>query len=213
MTKLDLTKKYKKYYKASKHPETATIDKVRFISILGKGDPSGIEFTNNIQALYTVAYTIKFYYKEKDQDFVVSKLEGLWWYDVKRYPDLTMLESNSLVPRNEWEYRIMIRMPDFVDQQVIQNCINKAFEKNGNTNIKKIASFEMEEGLCVQIMHIGPYSDEIKSLIKMKAFMDKNKLGYNGLHHEIYLSDFRRTAPEKLKTILREPVMLKENYF
>ncbi len=114
MEKLDLTKKYKAYFTAKTQPEIVDIEKASFIALRGKGDPSGEVFAKTIEAMYSTAYTIKFACKAKGKDFVVSKLEGQWWFDATRFTGQTMNSAAVEVPRSEWEYRLLIRMPDFV---------------------------------------------------------------------------------------------------
>lgn len=206
MSKLDLTKTDKTYYNAKTTPEIVYIEKVNYISITGQGDPSGKDFSEKIQALYTTAYTIKFIYKALDNDFVVPKLEALWSFDTEKYVDISMDEAPLKIPRSEWNYRIMIRMPDFVSKEQTEEAIAIAINKKQNALAKTIDFFEMEEGKVIQVLHIGPFDTEPQTLKKIQAFSAENNLHQNGLHHEIYLSDFRKTAPEKLKTILREPV-------
>ncbi|MCO4293756.1 GyrI-like domain-containing protein [Solitalea sp. MAHUQ-68] len=207
MEKLDLTKFYKTYHKATNKPELVTIEPARYISIEGKGDPSAHEFTNCLQALYSTVYTLKFAFKVKQKDFVVAKLEGLWWFDEAKFDVGSMEEAPLKVPRNEWNYRMMIRLPEFVKEEDIQLAKKNVFEKKGISLVSNVEFFQMEEGLSVQMLHLGPFNKEPETLKEMLTFMETKKLGKNGLHHEIYLSDFNKTAPEKLKTILREPVM------
>lgn len=205
MNKLDLTKKYKAYYTAKTKPNLVTIEAAHFISITGKGDPSGPEFTNHIQALYPIAYAIKFMHKANNNDFTVSKLEGLWWFDENKYPGKNITTATE-VPRGEWEYRLLIRMPEFVTAKDLETAKETVRAKKDVPLANKVEFFTLQEGKCIQMMHVGPFSNEPESLAQIAAFSEKNKLERNGLHHEIYLSDFRKTAPEKLKTILREPV-------
>lgn len=206
MSKLDLAKTDKTYYNAKTSPEIVYIDKTNYISLIGKGDPSGQEFSEKIQALYTTAYVIKFMLKAMDNDFVVPKLEALWSFDNEKHKDISMEEAPLKIPRSEWNYRIMIRMPDFVTKEQIQQAIVTAVSKKQNQLAGTIEFFKMEEGKVIQILHVGPFGNEPQTLKKIKEFSTENSLQQNGLHHEIYLSDFRKTAPEKLKTILREPV-------
>jgi hypothetical protein len=205
MNKLDLTKKYKSYYTAKTTPNLVTIEAAQFISITGKGDPSAPEFTNHIQALYPIAYAIKFMHKANNNDFTVSKLEGLWWFDENKYPGKNMTTATE-VPRSEWEYRLLIRMPEFVTAKDLEKAKETVSAKKNAPLADKVEFFTLHEGKCIQMMHVGPFSTEPESLAQIAAFSAQNKLERNGLHHEIYLSDFRKTAPEKLKTILREPV-------
>jgi hypothetical protein len=206
MEKLDLTKKYKTYYTAKTKPTLVEIEKAQFISIQGKGDPNERAFAERIEALYPVAYSLKFAYKEKGKDFTVSKLEGLWWFDEKKYAAKSMSDTSIEIPRSEWEYRLLIRLPDFVTKKEFENAVKVVIEKKNIVLAKQLEFFEMDEGKCVQMMHVGPFSTEPESLKEIEKFCSENKLAKNGLHHEIYLSDFRKTKPEKLKTILREPV-------
>lgn len=206
MNKLDLTKTYKSYYSAKSTPQLIDIEKAQFLSITGKGDPSGKEYADKIQALYATAYTVKFIYKSMSNDFAVSKLEGLWSYDEIKYKDVSMDEAPSRIPRSEWLYRMMIRMPDFVTKEQIETAIQTVTTKKQITLASEIEFYEMTEGKVVQMLHIGPFANEIQTLKQIQEFTIKNNLQRNGIHHEIYLSDFRKTVPEKLKTILREPV-------
>jgi hypothetical protein len=206
MNKLDLTKEYKSYFTAKTKPELVTIEEAHFISITGKGDPSAPAFTADIESLYSTAYTIKFMYKSQNKDFTVSKLEGLWWFDENKFPGKNIKTAATEVPRSEWEYRLLIRMPLFVSANDIATAKETVIKKKGLTLVNRIEYLTMQEGKCVQMLHVGPFSTEPESLLQIGAFIEENKLSRNGLHHEIYLSDFRKTAPEKLKTILREPV-------
>ena len=208
MEKLDLTKKYKSYYNARAIPELVDIEPAGFLSIRGKGDPDGPLFGTKIQALYATAYTIKFTFKEQGKDFVVAKLEGLWWFNESRYQHIIMEEAPKAIPRSEWEYRLLIRMPSFVTKNDVERGIQHTLFKKQLETCREIEFFEMDEGKCVQIMHIGPFATEPESLLKMNAFMKTRGLAQNGRHHEIYLSDFRKTDAKKLRTILREPVKL-----
>ncbi len=207
MEKLDLTKKYKSYYTAKTKPELINVEAAQFLSILGKGDPSGAEFGVSISALYTVAYVIKFMCKAEGNDFTVAKLEGLWWYDEEKYKDVTISETPLQIPRSEWYYRLLIRLPEFVNAAHIAMGITTAIEKKQVAGAKDVELHLMGAHKAVQMMHIGPFDKESETLLQINEFMQANNLPRNGLHHEIYLSDFRKTAPDKLKTILREPTI------
>ncbi|WP_353721580.1 GyrI-like domain-containing protein [Dyadobacter sp. 676] len=206
MEKLDLTKHFKSYYTAKSKPELQYIEKARYLSIQGKGDPSGEEFMQKIQALYPVAYALKFAFKAKNRDFVVAKLEGLWWYDESRFTGVSIADSPTTIPRSEWEYRLLIRIPDYVTENDVESAVAATFATKGLPAVGEVSFFEMTEGKVAQMLHTGPFDTEVKTLEKLGAFMSERGLSKNGLHHEIYLSDFRKTAPEKLKTILREPI-------
>jgi len=206
MEKLDLSKKYKTYFSASQTPKIIEIEPAQFLSLTGKGDPSGQAFLENIQALYSTAYTLKFMYKSIEKDFVISKLEALWWFDDSKFAGISMSEAPQKIDRNEWEYRLLIRMPDYVDSDEIEKAKAAAFAKKDWLLIKQVEFFQMAEGKSVQMLHLGPFANEPQTLAIMAKFMSEKGFSKNGHHHEIYLSDFNRTAPDKLKTILRESV-------
>jgi hypothetical protein len=197
-TKLDLVKEYKTYYTAKTNPELVEFNEIPFLTIAGKGEPGGKEFTSKVEALYSLAYGVKNIYKKQGKDFAVPKLEGLWWVN----SDKPALE----VSRKEWQWKLLIRLPDFVTLEVFEKTREEVFKKKYLELTKEIKFEEIKEGRSVQIMHLGPYSIESETIEKMKDFMKKNDLVENGLHHEIYLSDPRKMAPEKMKTILRQPV-------
>jgi len=205
MEKIDLTKTHKAYYTAKRKPELVTIERATFLSICGKGDPSQRLLAERIETIYPVAYTIKFRFKEKGKDFVVPKLEALWWYDEQKYPGRTMADAVS-IPRSDWEYRLLIRMPQFVMRGDLDEAVDAVAKKKGLTAARNVELFELTEGRCVQMMHVGPFSKELETLKVINTFCQEHNLKRNGFYHEIYLSDFRKTPPEKLKTILREPV-------
>jgi len=206
MEKLDLSKKYKTYFSASQTPEIVDIEAAQFLSITGKGDPSGQAFLEKIQALYSTAYTLKFRYKLANKDFVVSKLEALWWFDESKFAGISMDEAPQKIDRSEWEYRLLIRMPDYVNDQEVSKAKEAAFDKKKWPLIKELELVQTTEGKCVQMLHLGPFANEPETLAIMAKFITEKGFSKNGHHHEIYLSDFNKTTPDKLKTILREPV-------
>ncbi|SDD57663.1 GyrI-like domain-containing protein [Niabella drilacis] len=206
MEKLDLARQYRHYFTAKPEPALVTIEAAQFLSITGKGDPSGASFKKHIEALYSTAYRLKFACKARNKDFVVSKLEGLWWFDESRFNVQTAAEASQKVPRSEWEYRLLIRLPGFITKKDVQESQAAVLLKKQLIDVQFLELFHMEEGLCVQLLHRGPFATEPESLEKITAFMNVQNLTRNGVHHEIYLSDFNKTAPENLKTILREPV-------
>ncbi|MCW3462828.1 GyrI-like domain-containing protein [Chitinophaga nivalis] len=196
MTKLDLTKVYKNYYTATLAPQLVTIEKGLFLTITGKGDPNGAAFAETTSALYTVAYTIKNSSKELGRDFTVAKLEGFWWVNVTT-------EDPMLVPRDQWHYELAIRLPEEVTRQQFITAVMTAERKKKSTLFREVDFRYMEEGRCAQILHVGPYSEEPVSLKKLDELIKREQLQVTGRHHEIYLSDPRKSSPEKRKTILR----------
>jgi len=197
-TKLDLVKEYKTYYTTKTNPELVEFNEIPFLTIAGKGEPGGGEFTSKVEALYSLAYGVKNIYKKQGKDFAVPKLEGLWWVNSDK--------PAGEVPREEWQWKLLIRLPDFVTLEVFEKTREEVFKKKRLKSTKEIKLEKIIEGRSVQVMHLGPYSIESETIKKMKDFMKKNDLVENGLHHEIYLSDPRKMAAEKMKTILRQPV-------
>lgn len=198
MPKLDLVKEYKSYYKAGKKPEIVEFGEANYLSLEGKGEPAGEVFVSKVEALYPLAYGIKKICKEQDNDFGVPKLEGLWWVEGNK-PALE-------VPRSEWCWKLLIRMPEFVIEETMASVQPEVAKKKKNDLIQDISFEKITEGKCVQIMHTGPYSTEPETINSLMEFMAKNSQSVNGLHHEIYLSDPRKTEPSKMKTLIRYPV-------
>lgn len=197
-TKLDLTKEYKQYYTAKNTPTLVEFGKILYLTIEGKGEPAGEFFTKVIESLYPLAYGVKNICKKQGKDFGIPKLEGLWWVKSNK----PFLE----VPRKEWYWKLLIRMPDFVTSEIVKNAKEEVFKKKGLALIKEIKFENINEGKCVQIMHTGSYSTEPETIAKIKGFIKENNYTENGLHHEIYISDPRKTIPAKMKTILRQPM-------
>lgn len=196
--KLDLTTKYKQYYTAKSTPVIVESGEIPYLTIEGKGEPAGKIFTKSVETLYPLAYGIKKICKAQGKDFAVPKLEGLWWVKSSK-PALE-------VPRENWFWKLLIRMPDFVTSKIVEDAKEEVFKKKGLQLIKETKFEKINEGKCIQIMHIGPYSTEPETIEKIKDFMKDKGFTENGLHHEIYISDPRKTPPNKMKTILRQPI-------
>lgn len=200
--KLDLQKEDPHYYKAKKDPEIRDLDTYYYLTISGKSSPESKEFMNAIEILYAVAYSIKFTCKAEDNDFVVPKMEGFWWID----GGYEAQHKFTQTPKDEWNWKIVIRMPDFVEADHFNRATQKVTLKNPELAIEKISFERLNEGLSVQILHLGSYDEEEPTIMTMLNFIKENGLEVDGYHHEIYLSDPRRTPKEKLKTILRYAV-------
>lgn len=198
MVKLDLVKEYKSYYRAGKKPEIVEFGSANYLSTEGKGEPAGESFVSKVESLYQLAYGIKKACKDRGNDFGVPKLEGLWWVE----SDKPALD----VPRDEWCWKLLIRMPDFVTEEIISSVQPEVAKKKNNKLVNEVQYEIISEGKCIQMMHVGPYSTEKETINLLKAFISENGLSVNGLHHEIYLSDPRKTEPSKMKTIIRYPV-------
>lgn len=178
---------------------------MQFVMIDGQGDPNGPTYARAISVLYPVAYAMKFAAKAQGADFVVPPLEALWWAD-----DPSAFVAGD---RSAWRWTAMIRMPETLSQEDFVNARDSAsvkLAKKGGVDVTALAELRLdrlEEGDCLQILHIGAYTDESPTLADLHdRLMPESGLTFNGKHHEIYLGDPRKVAPEKLKTILRQPV-------
>ena len=204
----DYKKEYKEFYMPKDRPSIVSVPPMNYIAVRGKGDPNQEdgEYKQAIGLLYGIAYTIKMSKKGDHQiegyfDYVVPPLEGFWWQDGVQGVDYAHKETFNWIS--------VIRLPDFVTREDFEWAISEATKKK-KEDFSKVEFFTYEEGLCVQCMHLGPYDDEPATVEKMHAYMTGQ--GYelditsDRLHHEIYLSDARKVAPEKLKTVIRHPV-------
>lgn len=204
----DFKKEDKELYCALAEPTLVKVGAMNFLMVDGKGDPNtNPQFQTAVEALYGLSYTIRMMPKSGLTppgyfEYVVPPLEGLWWVGEG--------EEFSFQNRDNWCWTLMIRQPDFVTNQLIHAAENIVHQRKKQLKIEAVRFETFTEGLCVQILHLGPYSTEPKTQALLDAFMVKSGLrptfAQGGKHHEIYLSDPRRTAQEKLKTILRQPV-------
>lgn len=207
MVKIDFIKDNKVLYTpSSKEPSIVEIPEMLFLSVEGKGDPNTSEsYKAAVESLYSVSYTIKFFPKKGVEikgykDYKVGPLEGLWW----------MKDNNEFITaskKDNWQWIMMIRQPEFITKEIVKLALAKAKEKKFNSTFSLVKYGPYIEGKAVQLMHIGPYSEEHPNIMRMHKYaLD---LGYklHGKHHEIYLGDPRKTDPTKLKTVLRQPVL------
>ena len=203
--KLDFKKRDKAFY-TGKHGrwDRLTLPPMTFLAIDGQGDPNGPNYARALAVLYPVAYAIKFAQKARGADFVVPPLEALWWAD-----DPSVFVSGT---RSAWQWTTQLRLPDTVTQDAFETARDTAAVKLTKKGVDTSALSELRlaphtEGDCLQTLHIGPYTDEAPTLAHLhEVLMPDMGLTFNGPHHEIYLSDPRRVAPEKLRTLLRQPV-------
>jgi hypothetical protein len=196
--RLDLYRTYSKEYVATKTPVLVEVGSATYLSIKGKGAPGGAAFTGAVGALYGVAFTVKMTRKFAGKpDYVVSKLEGLW-------PTLKFGEPAP--DKEQWTWQMMIRTPDFITEKEVKSAIAVLLKRGKTEEVQRVQIESLEEGLCVQSLHVGPYEKECCTLEIMKSVAEKKGMKFHGVHHEIYLSDPRRVDPAKLKTILRHPV-------
>lgn len=204
----DFKKEYKEFYMPKNQPGIVTVPKMNYIAVCGKGDPNqeDSEYRQNIGLLYGIAFTIKMSKKGDHQidgyyDYVVPPLEGFWWQDGVDGIDYSHKEGFNFIS--------VIRLPDFVTESDFDWAVEEASKKK-KTDFSRVEFLTYDEGLCVQCMHIGSYDDEPETVALMHKYMEEQ--GYvldisdARLHHEIYLSDARKVAPEKLKTVVRHPI-------
>lgn len=196
--KLDFIKKFKSYYTAKSTPEIHAFEFVDYLTITGQGEPGGKVFTAAVEALYPLAYGIKKICKAMGADFGVPKLEGLWWVD----SDKSALDT----PKSEWNWKLLIRMPDYVYEDIVNQAKDEVLKKKKINLVDEITFEKIEEGKCVQMMHVGPYETEHSTVAQLFNFVKNQGLEIDGLHHEIYISDPRKTLPERMKTIIRYPI-------
>jgi hypothetical protein len=200
MSKLDLRKELKQYYTAKKRPEVIDVPPGNFLTIVGRGEPGGEAYAAAIQALYGMSFTLKFKSKAEGLDFTVMALEGLWWWDDRRVFDL-----EGAPPRDEWNWKSMMRQPDFITKEMVDEVRPEVREKRGPA-VDDVALETFHEGLSAQILHRGPYSEEGPTVLRLHEFIEESGYKMRGRHHEIYLSDPRRSKPENIKTIIRQPI-------
>lgn len=203
----DYKKEYKELYMPKNKPEIVTVPKMNYIAVRGKGNPNeeGGAYQNAISVLYAVAYTLKMSYKtdykiEGFFEYVVPPLEGFWWQEDNAGVDYT--------DKSKFNWISVIRLPDFVSQKDFDWALATASKKK-RLDCSSAEFLSIDEGLCVQMMHLGAFDDEPATVAIMDEYIKQN--GYTNdmnkdrLHHEIYLSDARKVAPEKWKTVIRHP--------
>jgi hypothetical protein len=208
MDKLDLRKQYKHLYSPSaKLASIVDVPALQFVMVSGAIEPgcspgNSPSFSAAIQALYSISYTLKFMSKQRPQgplDYGVSCLEALWWVEDGHF---------EISRPDNWFWTAMILQPDHINAKMLQEGLEKLRQKKDNPVLGRVTLEIIQEGLCVQMMHLGPYSTEPATVEKMKAFAEQS--GFTllpGKHHEIYLSDPGRTEPSRMKTVLRHPVV------
>ena len=202
MMKIDLTKEHKDLYRAAAgKPVVVEVPTFTIIAVDGQGDPNTSQaYQEAMEALYTVAYKIKFASKGEGFDFRVMPLEGLWWAD-----DPAAFTGGN---RDEWQWRMFIVVPDFVTEAAFSAAVKVVAEGKNPAALGKVTFRTFHEGPAAQIMHVGPFAAEAPTIETLHAFIRETGHTFDGQaekHHEIYLSDPRRTAPEKLQTIIRQP--------
>ena len=201
-TKYDVKRALKELYSPSaKDFSRVVVPPMQYLAVDGAGDPNtSQQYVDALEALYGVAYAVKFASKKSlDRDFVVGPLEGLW-----RAADMTAFTSRD---KQAWQWTMMLSQPEWVTAEMIDAALAQLQAKKPVAAARLLTLKTLDEGDCLQILHIGSYDDEAPTLARLHdEYMPANGLTFNGDHHEIYLSDPRRTEPSKLKTVLRQPV-------
>lgn len=204
----DFKKEYKEFYLPKQKPEIIEVPKMNYIAVRGKGNPNaeGGEYQKAMEILYSLAYTIKMSYKTDYKikgffEYVVPPLEGFWWQE--------NVDGIDYGDKDSFNWISCIRLPDFVEKEDFDWAVKTAEEKK-RKDFSSAEFLTVEEGLCVQIMHIGPFDNEPESVAVMDKFIEENgyvcDINEKRLHHEIYLSDARKVLPEKWKTVIRHPI-------
>lgn len=204
----DFKKEYKEFYMPKKQPEIVEVPKANYIAVRGTGDPNeeGGAYKQAIGVLYAVAYTLKMSYKTERKiagffEYVVPPLEGFWWQEG--------VEGINYADKAAFNWISVIRLPDFITREDFDWAVETASKKK-KLDCSSAEFLTIEEGLCVQIMHIGSFDSEPESVALMDKYLAENgyanDLSESRLHHEIYLSDVRKSAPEKWKTVIRHPI-------
>ena len=203
-TRIDYKKTLKTLYNPPTKPFTVVdVPPLNFLMIDGSGDPNTAEaYTQAVEALYGLAYPLKFAVrKQLDVDYGVMPLEGLWWAD----------DMDDFIARKKdaWSWTMMIMQPEHVTAALVDSVRAEVRKKKDLPALDRVRFETYDEGRALQVMHIGSYDDETPTLAAMHAYIEDNGNLLSGKHHEIYLGDPRRTAPEKLKTVLRQPFQAK----
>ena len=200
--KIDLRKELKHLYRPSpKKPVIVEVPAFNFLMVDGQGDPNtSIEFKEAIETLFPFSYNLKFAVKKRTGvDYSVMPLEGRWWGTPK---ELTQFTAED---KAKWKWTLMMVQPEYITQVLVDEFFEVLVKKN-LSSLSKVRFETFDEGWVIQMMHIGPFDDEWKTVEIMDSFVKEQGYKKIGKHHEIYLSDFRRTAPEKLKTVLRHQI-------
>jgi hypothetical protein len=202
MEKIDYQKQFKHLYGPSaRKVEIVEVPQMNFLMVDGEGDPNTSQsFSGAIEALFPLAYTLKFMVKkgETGVDYGVLPLEALWWSD-----DMSAFSSGN---KDAWKWTVMIRQPEFITRAMVEEATAEVGRKKKPVSLPLVRFESFREGKSAQIMHVGPFSEEGPTIEKVHQFIEESGSQLVGKHHEIYLSDIRRAAPEKWKTIVRQPM-------
>jgi hypothetical protein len=201
VTKVDFKRELSRLYRPGRHPALVDVPELAFLMIDGHGDPNvSVDYKQAIEALYSVSYALKFAIKRAPGgvDYAVMPLEGLWWSE----------DSADFLPsaESDWLWTAMIMQADEVSAEMVDDAIDTARRKRTLPAADKLRLARFHEGMAAQLMHVGPYAEEPPTIERLHAFISAEGYVLQGKHHEIYLGDPRRSAPEKLRTVIRQPV-------
>lgn len=202
MDKVDFKKTLDSYRASAGNFRLVDVPEIRYLMVDGHGDPNASPaYVEALESLYPVAYKMKFASKmDLGRDYVVPPLEGLWWAE-------DMAAFTTARDKSQWDWTMMLLVPDWIDHAMFSAAVDKVGTKKPPPRLDDVRFESLTEGTCVQTMHLGSFDDEANVLAQLHDhFIPSQGLHLAGKHHEIYLSDFRKVAPEKLRTILRQPV-------
>jgi hypothetical protein len=202
MTLFDVRKEYKHlYYPSARTVGVLEVPPMSFLMVDGQGDPGGQAYLDAVGALYAVSFTLKFLLKKGEAaiDYSVLPLEGLWWTDDR--------DGFDVARRERWQWTGMIMQPPFITPAMVEEAIRQVAARKDTPALSKVRFATFHEGLAAQILHLGPYSAEGPTIERLHRFIAESGHALAGKHHEIYLSDPRRAAPERLKTVIRQPMV------
>ena len=201
MKKIDFKKEFAELYRPSKAKVSLVdVPAMKFLMVDGKGDPNtSAEYASAVEALYSVSYTLKFMVKKGEMaiDYAVMPLEALWWVE-----DMAEFSTEK---KDDWLWTAMIMQPDFITKEMVSTAMEEVERKKNPKALRKLRFETFKEGSCAQIMHLGPFSEEGPTIEKVHSYIESQGFRLHGKHHEIYLSDIRRAAPENWKTVVRQP--------
>lgn len=201
MAKIDLKKSISGYTAKADEPAIVTVTNQNFLMIDGFGNPNTASaYKDAVQALFSLSYALKFHIKKSDAaiDYGVMPLEGLWWADD--------MDDFQLGSKDNWKWTAMIMQPQWVDAYMVQAVCGDVTKKKQLPSLDDVRFEAFDEGLVAQVLHVGPYTDEAPTIQALHMFIEAKGYRLRGKHHEVYLSDPQRSAPEKLRTIIRQPV-------
>jgi len=201
LDKVDLKKTLSSFKAKKGQFDIINVPSFRYLAIDGENGPASTDYAAALETLYPVAYKLKFLSKANERDYVVPPLESLWWAD-----DMSVFTTNF--DKSQWLWTAMIMTPEWITNDMVDEAKEIAGKKLSPEALAKLNHITLEEGQCVQILHLGSYDNEGPTLKTLhEEFIPDNNLKMTGKHHEIYFNDFRKIAPEKLRTILRQPVV------